>query len=105
NTVALSSPLSLTVFGPAVQPCMPDVHPLDRSPIVVTHRKNRHPRRIIFVSILQAAWRENGALAPAAPGRAPSHKKPGPQLSYRACGTYLHGVNATGNNSPFRHDP
>jgi|SRR5580704_7666098 hypothetical protein len=34
-----------------------------------------------------------------------SHKRTGPQLSCRACGTYLHALNAAGNNLPVRHVP
>jgi hypothetical protein len=40
--------------------------------IVVVQEKNRQESRTFFMSIPQAAWRENGALAPAAPRRVPS---------------------------------
>src|SRR5260370_29158203 len=48
-----------------------------------------------------------GIAALVAVGSAPelSHKRTEPQLSCRASGTYLHGLNAPGNNLPIRHVP
>src|ERR1700738_4466606 len=45
------------------------------------------------------------ALVPVGAGPELSHKRTVPQLSCRACGTYLHGLNAPGNNWPIRHVP
>src|SRR5260370_16963700 len=44
-----------------------------------------------FISIPQAAWPENGAPVPSAPGRAPSHTKHGPPESALICGTDRRG--------------
>src|SRR4029453_8105700 len=48
-----------------------------------------------------------GIAAPVPVGSAPElfHKRTEPQLSCRVCGTYLHGLNAPGNNLPIRHVP
>src|SRR5580704_14470226 len=45
------------------------------------------------------------APVPVGSAPAPSHKKPEPQRSCRACGTTLRGLNAPGSNLPIRHAP
>src|SRR6266540_1269264 len=58
-----------------------------------------------FISASESA--PAGSAAPVPVGSAPelSHKRTEPQPSCRACGTYLHGLNAPGNNLPIRHVP
>jgi hypothetical protein len=72
------------------------------SAIVVALRKDRQKRRTTLTSIHRAASRGIAALVPVGSAPAPSHKTPEPQRSCRACGTYLHGRNAPGNNWPSR---
>src|SRR5580692_9822157 len=63
-----------------------------------------HPD-ISFMSTAESALAGIAALVPVGSGPAPSHTTPEPQLSCRACGTYLHGRNAPGSNSSIRHVP
>src|SRR5208282_1727797 len=56
----------------------------------------------LFISTAEFAPAGIGALVPVGSGPAPSHKTPEPQMSCRACGTYLRGRNAPGNNLPSR---
>src|SRR2546426_2970110 len=58
-----------------------------------------------FISTAESALA--GSAAPVPVGSAPelSHKRTEPQPSCQACGTYLHGLNAPGNNLPIRHVP
>src|ERR1700704_4052633 len=61
-------------------------------------------RAIFFIPTAESALA--GIAAPVPVGSAPelSHKRTEPQLSCPACGTYRHGLNAPGNNSPvFQH--
>src|SRR6266480_3833846 len=62
-------------------------------------------RAIILISAAESALA--GIAAPVPVGSAPelSHKRTEPPLSCPACGTYLHGLNAPGNNLPIRHVP
>src|SRR5216683_6687882 len=59
----------------------------------------------IFISAAESALAGTAAPVPVGSAPAPPHKKPGPQRSCRACGTYPHGLNAPGNNLPIRHVP
>src|SRR6266851_6871647 len=59
----------------------------------------------VFISIPRAAWRGNDAPVPVGSAPKLSHRRTEPQPSCRACGTYLHGLNAPGNNLPIRHVP
>src|SRR5271155_4230979 len=58
-----------------------------------------------LISILQAAWRENGGPAPATPGPAPSHTRHAPPQSARACGTYPREPSARGDNRKVARAP
>ena len=62
-------------------------------------------RAIIFISTAESALAGIAALVPVGSAPELSHKRTGPQLSCQACGTYLHGLNAPGNNLPIRHVP
>src|SRR5579863_2337144 len=64
----------------------------------------RHPESLI-ISTAEFALAGIAALVLVGSAPAPSHKTPGPQLSCPACGTYLRGRNAPGNNWPVRHLP
>src|SRR6185369_14997145 len=70
-------------------------------PIVVGKTENRQVAKK-FISAAESA--PAGIAAPVPVGSVPelSHKKIEPQPSCRACGTYLHGRNAQGNNLPIR---
>src|SRR6266404_9444021 len=59
----------------------------------------------IFISAGESALAGIAALVPVGSAPALSHRKPGPQRSCRACGTYRHGLNAPGSNLPIRHVP
>src|SRR5713226_4547496 len=61
--------------------------------------------RVFFISIAESAPAGIAALVPVGSGPELPHKRTGPQPSCRACGTYLHGLNAPGNNLPIRHVP
>src|SRR2546427_7522467 len=58
-----------------------------------------------FISTAESAPAGIAALVPVGSAPELSHKRTEPQLSCRACGTYLHGLNAPGNNLPIRHVP
>src|SRR5258708_30966402 len=58
-----------------------------------------------FISTAESALAGIAALAPVGSAPELSHRRTEPQLSCRACGTYLHGRNAPGNNLPIRHVP
>jgi len=51
-----------------------------------------------FISTAESALAGIAVLAPVGSAPAPAHKKHEPQLSYRACGTYLHGQSARGDS-------
>src|SRR6267143_5308012 len=59
----------------------------------------------ILISTAKSALAGIAALVPVGSGPELSHKRTEPQLSGPACGTYLHGLNAPGNNLPIRHVP
>src|SRR5258708_2821647 len=59
----------------------------------------------VFISTAESALAGIAAPVPVGSAPAPSHTKHEPQLSCRACGTYLHGRNAPGSNLPIRHVP
>src|SRR3954451_9737769 len=56
-----------------------------------------------FISTVASAPAGIAALVPVASAPELSHKRPEPQRSCRACGTYLHGLNGPGNNLSIRH--
>src|SRR5207244_13472279 len=56
-------------------------------------------------STAESALAVIAALVPVGSGPELSHKRTEPRRSCRACGTYLHGLNAPGNNLPIRHVP
>src|SRR5271168_3584927 len=58
-----------------------------------------------LISILQAAWRENGGPAPATPGPVPSRRKNEPPESVPACGTYPREPSARGDNRKVARAP
>src|ERR1700733_2272137 len=58
-----------------------------------------------LISTAESALAGIAALVPVGSAPELSHKRTEPRLSCRACGTYLHGLNAPGNNSPIRHVP
>src|SRR5215510_1010401 len=60
---------------------------------------------IFFTSTAESSLAGIAALVPVGSGPELSHTMTEPQLSCRACGTYLHGLNAPGNNLPIRHVP
>src|SRR5207302_2478313 len=60
---------------------------------------------IAVTSTAESAPAGIAALVPVGSAPELSHKRTEPQLSCRACGTYLHGRNAPGNNLPIRHVP
>src|SRR5213080_691242 len=62
-------------------------------------------RAIIFISAAESAPAGSAVPVPVGSASAPSHKRTEPQQSCRACGTYLHRLNAPGNNLPVRHVP
>ena len=64
-------------------------------PIVVLETENRQPLHV-FISAAESALAGIAALVPVGSAPAPSHKKPEPQRSCPACGTYRHGLNALG---------
>src|SRR6266404_9065007 len=59
----------------------------------------------IFISAAGSALAGIAAPVPVASAPELSHKRTGPQLPCRACGTYRHGRNAPDSNSPIRHLP
>src|SRR6266513_2329826 len=59
----------------------------------------------VFISTAESALAGIAALVPVGSATELSHKRTEPQLSCQACGTYLHGLNAPGNNLPIRHVP
>src|SRR5258708_29782570 len=59
----------------------------------------------IFISTAESALAGIAALVPVGSAPELSNKRPEPQRSCRAGGTYLHGLNAPGNNLPIRHVP
>src|SRR5580704_11131285 len=59
----------------------------------------------IFISAAESALAGTAALVPVGSAPELSHKRPEPQRSCRACGTYPRGLNAPDNNSPVRHLP
>ncbi len=58
-----------------------------------------------FISTAESAPAGIAALVPVGSAPELSRKRTEPQLSCRACGTYLHGLNAPGSNFPIRHVP
>src|SRR5437868_14697927 len=58
-----------------------------------------------IISTAESALAGIAALVPVGSAPELSHKRTEPQLSCRACGTYLHGRNAPGNNLPIRPAP
>src|ERR1017187_4268045 len=79
----------------------PFVEKLGNAPRFPENRQLVH----LFISTAESALAGIAALVPVGSGPAPSHKKHEPQMSCRACGTYLLGRNAPGNNLPIRHVP
>src|SRR5258708_35175227 len=75
-----------------------------RHQIVVRETENRQLLHF-FISTAESALAGIAALVPVGSAPELSHKRTEPQLSFRACGTYLHGRNAPGNNLPIRHVP
>src|SRR5262249_34177314 len=71
---------------------------------VVREAENRQLLHF-FISTAESALAGIAALVPVGSAPELSHKRTEPQLSCRACGTYLHGLNAPGNNLPIRHVP
>src|SRR5436309_3132829 len=59
----------------------------------------------IFITTAESALAGIAALVPVGSAPELSHKRTEPRLSCRACGTYLHGLNAPGNNLPIRPVP
>src|SRR5271157_6351036 len=59
----------------------------------------------IFISAAESAPAEIAAPVPVGSVKKLSHKRTGPQRSCPACGTYLRGLNAPGNNLLIRHAP
>jgi hypothetical protein len=57
------------------------------------------------VDTAESALSGIAALVPVGSAPELSHKRTEPQLSCRACVTYLQGLNAPGSNLPFRHVP
>src|SRR6266567_4143493 len=55
-----------------------------------------------FISAAESALAEIAAPVPVGSAPELSRKRTGPRLSCPACGTYLHGLNAPGSNSPIR---
>src|SRR5580704_12503842 len=72
--------------------------------IVVRETENRQLLHF-FILTAESALAGIAGLVPV--GSAPElyHKRTEPQLSCRACSTYLHGLNTPGNNLPIRHVP
>src|SRR6266498_1972670 len=58
-----------------------------------------------FISTAESALAGTAALVPVGSAPELSHKRTEPRLSCRACDTFLHGLNAPGNNLPIRHVP
>src|SRR5277367_3663164 len=58
-----------------------------------------------FISTAESVPAGIAAPVPVGSGPELSHKRTEPRLSCRACGTYLHGLNAQGNNLPVRPVP
>jgi len=54
----------------------------------------------LSISTAESAPAGIAALVPVGSTTELSHKRTEPRLSGRACGTYLHGLNAPGNNLP-----
>src|SRR6266446_1573391 len=75
-----------------------------RHQIVVRETENRQ-LLYFFISTGESAPAGIAALVPVGSAPELSHKRTEPQLSCRACGTYLHGLNAPGSNLPIRHVP
>src|SRR5262249_23053379 len=71
---------------------------------VVREAENRQLLHF-FISTAESALAGIAALVPVGSAPELSHKRSEPQLSCRACGTYLHGLNAPGNNVPIHHVP
>src|SRR5215472_2581521 len=72
--------------------------------IVVRETENRQPPDFLFQTA-ESVPAETAVPVPVASAPAPSYKKPEPHPSCPACGTYRHGLNAPGSNSPVRHAP
>src|SRR5439155_1592351 len=72
--------------------------------IVVRETENRQLLHF-FISTAESALAGIAVLVPVGSAPELSHKRTEPQLSCRACGTYLHGLNAPGNNLPICHVP
>src|SRR6266852_1463498 len=72
--------------------------------IVVRETENRQLIHF-FISTAESALGGTAVLVPVGSGPELSHKRTEPQLSCRACGTYLRGRNAPGNNLPNRPVP
>jgi hypothetical protein len=71
-------------------------------------RSSQYPHRLLtsfFISTGESALAGIAALVPVGSAPELSHKRTEPRLSCRACGTYLRGRIAPGNNSPIRHVP
>src|SRR5580704_1613092 len=64
-------------------------------------------KQLLDSSISTAESALAGIVARVPVGSAPelSHRRTEPRLSCRACGTYRHGLNVTGNNLPIRRVP
>src|SRR5437660_7373465 len=62
-------------------------------------------RAIFFYFNCRIALAGIAALVPVGSAPELSHKRTEPRLSCRACGTYLHGLNAPGSNLPIRPVP
>src|SRR5260370_40657041 len=60
---------------------------------------------MFFISAAESALAGIAALVPVGSAPELSRKRTEPQLSCRACGTYLHGLNAPNNNLPIRPVP
>src|SRR5260370_38617204 len=93
------------------------MYPLSRTTLCRTRPQPCGERRACFacrslpgvtstvISTAESAAAGIAAPVPVGSAPEPSHKRTGPQLSCRACGTYLHGLNAPNSNSPNRHVP
>src|SRR5664279_2623235 len=72
--------------------------------IVVGETENRQ-LLYFFISTGESAPAGTAALLPVGSAPELSHKTTESQLSCRACGTYLRGLNAPSSNLPIRHVP
>src|SRR5260370_22517609 len=75
-----------------------------RHQIVVRETENRQLLHF-FISTAESALAGIAALVPVGSAPELSHKRTEPQLSFRACGTYLHGRNALATNLQIRQLP